>query len=402
MLDLNIKNAKILIVDDKQSNIDILNDFLEFKGYTNVRTLLDSLKAIDEINEFEPDIILLDLMMPNLNGFEVMEQIKKVMPLGKYLPILVLTADFSKDSKLKALSAGAKDFLTKPLDLIEVDLRIKNLLETKFLYKNLENQNQILDEKVKERTNELEIALNELIIAKNKVETSDKLKTVFINNISHEIRTPLNGIIGMSEILSSIDQEDEDRGSFLKDLRLSSNRLINTIQDMLEISLIVSGNKKIQYKTFYIDAQVSNLYDEYQGKFKEKGVNFVLNSSNLQNLNTTYSDIDMFYAIMRHLLNNALKFTLTGTVSVGFEYKNNSIEFHVKDTGVGIPNTSKLKILEPFMQYDGSINRSFEGNGLGLSIAKGLVELLGGKLWIESEENIGTAVYFTLPNPQLI
>jgi putative two-component system response regulator len=140
MIDSILKTAKILIVDDKQSNIDILEGLLEEWGCTDFQSTTDPRLVVSLFNSFKPDLILLDLMMPHLSGFEVMEQLKPLIPQGTYLPILVLTADITSESKFRALSGGAKDFLSKPFDLYEVRIRINNLLETRYLYKQIENQ----------------------------------------------------------------------------------------------------------------------------------------------------------------------------------------------------------------------------------------------------------------------
>jgi putative two-component system response regulator len=152
MSENKFKHSKILIVDDLQTNIDILVELLEMDGYKNIKTTVDSRKVIELIKTYSPDIILLDLIMPKLNGFEVMELIKnekeKILKYDSYLPILVLTADVSPQTKLKALNAGAKDFLTKPFDFVEVRLRIKNLLETQYLFQLMKEKHKTLEDKV--------------------------------------------------------------------------------------------------------------------------------------------------------------------------------------------------------------------------------------------------------------
>lgn len=184
MNDSILKNAKILIVDDQQANIDVLTGLLDVKGFTNYKTTKDSRQVFKLFEEFKPDLLLLDLIMPNFNGYEVMMQLRVLIPADTYFPILVLTADITPESKQKALACGATDFLAKPFDLIEVDLRIRNLLKTCHLQQQLENQNQILEEKVKERTKELEKSNIELKVTKEKSEQSDKLKSELLNQIS--------------------------------------------------------------------------------------------------------------------------------------------------------------------------------------------------------------------------
>ncbi len=155
MFPLVIKNASILIVDDQPANLRLLERLLEQDGYTQVTTTTDSREVLALFAERKPDLILLDLVMPHLDGFGVMEQLRPVISAEEYLPILILTADITPETKRRALASGAKDFLTKPIDAVEVLLRIRNLLETRFLYQQLRNQNQILDEQVRARTAEL-------------------------------------------------------------------------------------------------------------------------------------------------------------------------------------------------------------------------------------------------------
>ena len=147
MISEELQIAKILIVDDQQSNIDLIKAILELDCYSNINYTTDSRLVVELVETFNPDLILLDLIMPNLSGYEVMEQLKSVHP-DKYLPILVLTADVTSETKQKALSHGAKDFLSKPFDLIEVRYRIKNLLETQYLFKKIESRKELFEKNI--------------------------------------------------------------------------------------------------------------------------------------------------------------------------------------------------------------------------------------------------------------
>lgn len=158
-----IHQARILIVDDQAANTRLLERILRRAGYTRLTSTTDSREVLSIFTSLQPDLVLLDLMMPHVNGFEVMEQLKPLIPSGDYLPILVLTADVTGEVKRRALSAGAKDFLTKPFDAIEVLLRIDNLLKTRMLHLQLREQNHMLDEKVRERTLRLEEAQIEIL-----------------------------------------------------------------------------------------------------------------------------------------------------------------------------------------------------------------------------------------------
>lgn len=163
MADIPLEEARVLVIDDEQSNIVLLERILQRSGYGHVRSTTDPLMALPLFIEFEPDLVLLDLHMPQMDGFEVLEQLREQIPADGYLPILVLTGDVSAAAKQKALANGAKDFLTKPLDVVEIGLRIRNLLHTRFLHLRLQDQNQELAERVRARTRDLELARQETL-----------------------------------------------------------------------------------------------------------------------------------------------------------------------------------------------------------------------------------------------
>ena len=163
MQDTTLRDARILLVDDHEANVRLLERILLQAGYTNLRRTTDPRQVLPLFAEGQPDLIVLDLHMPHLDGFAVLEQLRPLIPAGTYLPILVLTADITRDAKQRALAMGARDFLTKPLDHAEVLLRIKNLLETRFLHRALRAQNQQLEQRVRERTRSLEAAQMEIL-----------------------------------------------------------------------------------------------------------------------------------------------------------------------------------------------------------------------------------------------
>src|SRR6476660_3494945 len=159
----NLKSSRILIVDDQEANVMLLERLLQMAGYTNFISTNDPRQVLPLFSKFQPDLILLDLMMPHLDGYAVMQQIGPRITEGSYLPILVLTAEMNAEAKQKALTVGAKDFLTKPLDATEVMLRIRNLLETRYLHLRMQDQNEVLEERVREKTRELEEARIEIL-----------------------------------------------------------------------------------------------------------------------------------------------------------------------------------------------------------------------------------------------
>lgn len=397
MIDSTLKNANILIVDDQESNICVLEAFLEIQGFTNIKTTTDPRQVVQLFASFSPDLILLDLMMPHLSGFEVMMQLKSLISANTHLPILVLTADFTSETRQRALSSGATDFLTKPFDLDEVGLRIQNLLYTYYLQQQLQKQNQILEEKVKERTSELEKKNMELNLAKEKAEASDKLKSSFINNISHEIRTPLNVILGFSQMLTEPNLLHEEREEYMTLLNRSSFRLINTVTNFMDISLLKSGNQKVFKSEFEPKFLIQEVAEKFRDVCDAKKIKISINVPDDQKEYKINTDKELLRKTLHQLVDNAVKFTRSGTITVGFEKEISDLHFYVEDTGMGISDQNRDQIFGIFVQENNSNTRGHEGSGLGLSIAKGILELLGSEIKLTSEKEKGSKFYFTFP-----
>ncbi|MBN2635855.1 MAG: response regulator [Prolixibacteraceae bacterium] len=249
---------------------------------------------------------------------------------------------------------------------------------------------------VKEDVTEQKKLFEDLKTEKEKAQAADRLKTAFLNNISHEVRTPLNGILGFGEMLTEEEISQQQKKAYLEILKKSSNRLINTITSYMDISLIVSRNMAVNKKYVDINNLLDDLYQVYFSEAKEKGLDFVLT------LDTTKkpqidSDPGLLKKILSHLLDNAFKFTIVGTIKLGCEIVDRGIEFIVQDNGIGIDREKIDTIFEHFNQGEIGLTRGYEGSGLGLSIAKGLVELLGGELLLKSEKGMGTTISFILP-----
>jgi len=246
---------------------------------------------------------------------------------------------------------------------------------------------------------EKEKRAGELIIAKENAEESDRLKTAFLQNMSHEIRTPLNGIIGFSALLNYEDISRDEIKELTEAISLSGRNLIEIVNNVLDISRIQTGQIEITQKPIIIHSLLSDLFALFSPVAKVKNISLRLHNQH-DKCNIFYSDDARLQQILANLINNALKFTKSGNIDFGFEIKGNTIEIYVKDTGIGIPQDLHNCIFEKFVQADQSMARSYEGAGLGLAISKGLVELLGGKIRVESEINKGSTFFFTLPyNP---
>ena len=236
----------------------------------------------------------------------------------------------------------------------------------------------------------------ELIVAKEIAEESDSLKTAFLQNISHKIRTPLNGIIGFSELLNQEDLNAEEIKEFTGLIAQSGKRLIEIVNNVLDISKIQNGQYKIEQKPVLINSVFSDLLNFFLPVTKAK--NIILDFHCPDDENTMIiSDQAKLTQILTNLISNAVKFTKSGNIDCGFEIKDDFVQLYVKDTGVGIPHELYDRIFNQFVQSEQSLTSDIDGAGLGLSIAKGLVELLGGKIWVESVVDKGSTFYFTLP-----
>ncbi len=193
-----LSRAKVLIVDDEASNIRLLERILEMFGGAKTRSTTDSREALRIYSEFQPDLILLDLHMPHLDGFAIIEQIKNAVPSAEYLPILVLTADVTLATKRRALTSGAKDILTKPLDHFEVVLRMKNLIENRFLHQELQRQNAHLERQVKDRVTNVEVdAANEDLSGCERLSALKRLSSGLVGELTGAVTTTL----GNAELL---------------------------------------------------------------------------------------------------------------------------------------------------------------------------------------------------------
>lgn len=262
----------------------------------------------------------------------------------------------------------------------------------KFYYKN-ELYLQCLTTDITERKR----IENELIAAKEKAEESDRLKTAFLQNMSHEIRTPLNAISGFSGLLTEPDITEEDINRFVQIIQINTGQLISIVNDILTISSLETK----QVSSNISNVCINEIIDELLAVFEQQASKRNISLYAKHPLNDQQSEIETdktkIFQILSNLLANALKFTHEGFIEFGYLLKGNKLEFYVKDSGIGIKQEFHGKIFERFRQGDKSINKLYGGTGLGLAISKAFVELLGGKIWVQSEFGKGSTFYFTLP-----
>jgi hypothetical protein len=244
---------------------------------------------------------------------------------------------------------------------------------------------------------ERKLADEELIKALAKAEESDRLKTAFLNNISHEIRTPFNGILGFLSIIQTCDLNDSERDEYIEIINQSADRLMQTINDIVEMSQIQAGQIKLEISETSIKRLTDKLTDRYQSVAESQKLDFTINIDLPDNITSVYTDGKKLKTILSKLIVNALKFTKEGSIFLRIQLSGDYLKFSLIDTGIGISNKQQQIIFEFFNQADVSNTRQFEGLGLGLSISKSYVEMLGGKIWVESTPDKGSTFCFTIP-----
>ncbi|MEI7594185.1 MAG: ATP-binding protein [Bacteroidota bacterium] len=259
------------------------------------------------------------------------------------------------------------------------------------------SENELQNKEIKDINRILSYKNAELYKAKIKAEESDKLKSSFLANISHEIRTPMNSIIGFSDLLSNNDNDKESQKTFIEIIKTNSNQLLSIINDIIDISKIESGLLHINESPVDINLFISEIVNSFSQTDKIRSGDIELTLIVPNDLNALIDRTKVFQ-ILNNLINNALKFTDKGKIEVEWVLQRDKyLMFSVKDTGIGISEENKKTVFNRFKQINEGLGRKYGGNGLGLSISKGLVELHGGSIWFESKLGVGSAFYFQIP-----
>ncbi|MFT5367749.1 MAG: two-component system sensor histidine kinase/response regulator [Candidatus Latescibacterota bacterium] len=354
----------ILVVDDIPENVELLEAYLIPENY-HVITAYNGIEALERARETPPDIVLLDVMMPQMDGFEVCQTLKND-PNTQFVPVVMVTALKERDDKLRGIEVGADDFLTKPIDRVELLTRIKSLIRVKFLHDDLEKSYVELQElqNVKER-------LTQMIV--------------------HDLKNPLTGVKANIEIVG-MDDLGETR-ECLDAAQRSCDLLFNMIQDLLDISKMEEGKLVLTRETLDLVEIVSPAVREASvpAQAEDKEVVFEL-PEDLARVNV---DRDFIYRTLSNLMQNAIKHSgRGGIITVSASNTEDKMRVQVKDTGQGIPADFQEKIFEKFGQVE---TRQRTGSGLGLTFCKMAIEAHDGKIWVESVEGEGSTFIFEVP-----
>jgi len=374
----DILKAGILVVDDQEANVSLLEQMLRGAGYTSVTSTQNPQEVCELHRKHHYSLILPDLLMPGLDGFQVMEALKPI-ETGSYLPVLVQTAQ--PDHKLRALKAGAKDFISKPFDLAEVLLRVHNMIEVRLLHR------------------EVELRREQAEARSDQAEAANLAKSQFLANMSHELRTPLNGIIGFTEFL--IDEKpgplQPKQKEYLGEVLNSGRHLLQLINDVLDLAKVEAGKMELNLETFSVRQAVEEVAAVTKGIAQKKRI--IIGIEIGAELDAVTLDQHKFKQMLYNLLSNAVKFSETGG-KVGLQVRRldpQRLEVQVRDAGIGIKAGDINRLFTAFEQLDSGTARRFEGTGLGLALTKQIVEFQGGHISVESAPGQGSVFTVVLP-----
>jgi len=389
----DLTDSRILIVDDQPANLGALSSVLQMRGYNNVKCLNDSRQAVQVVAEYEPDLILLDLHMPHMDGLAVMDQLPTVVDKDDFVPVLVLTGDGTAGAKEKALARGAQDFLSKPLNGTEVNLRVKNLLQTRNLHRQLKAQNSSL-----EATNrKLKEAQSHLI-------QSEKMASLgqLVAGIAHEINNPLafviNNLFLVREGLGKLAAQTAP--DLFPESHLTISKMCSRVNEMQEgtdrVKDLVSKLRTFsrldegKFKTIDIHESIESVLLFLRHK-TEGRIQVERQYGDLHNLSCFAGELNQ--VLMNVIANGIDSIRSEGKITVQTTEESGFVVIKVSDTGGGIPQQIRNRVFEPFF----TTKPVGHGTGLGLAISYGIMQAHKGSIDFLSKVGEGTQFVLRIP-----
>ena len=388
-----IRNEVILL--KKGGHDDRAADITTGRGAFHVNQLFEKTKLLTDFAQNKADEFYQNTLSAEHKGI-----IMLTISISLLLLLSAITAFFISRSISKPIHKFIKEIASILRKNNDIDENILGKSEQEILAassKKLQLAYQNLDEFNKELDRKIELRTAELKEAKEKAEESEQLKTAFLANMSHEIRTPLNSVLGFSEFLRSDSLPKKKKEIYLDMINAGGQRLLTIISDIVDISKIEAGQFSLNYEICNLNKLIEDLKNQFSIANSNKEIEIISDKA-LENTSSYIStDTTRLTQVISNLIENALKFTDFGKITIGYHIKNKQLVFFVSDTGIGIPKKYQQIIFERFRQTDLQNSNLPTGTGLGLAIAKGIIDLFGGNIWVESEEDKGSKFYFTIP-----
>ena len=383
-----LPKARILVVDDEPSNVRLLERMLDLFGGIEYRCTTDPREAVSLFAEFQPDLVLTDLHMPHLDGYQLMSQFQQLIPEDSFLPIVVLTADITAETRRRALATGASDFITKPLDTTEVQLRLRNLLENRFL-------NLRLEETVRQRTSELEDALEQLQAAQQQVVKQERLSALgmMAGGIAHDFNNALTMMLGYGELLLpwfNKHAPGSKEGSYMTHIVQAAQDATHVVSRLREFYRPAEKNEvRAPVCMSELCGQVASFTAP---KWKASGAIEV--HTETPDVPKVLGNAAELREVLTNLVFNAVDaMPKGGSITIRTRHLPDQVRVDITDTGTGMTPEEKARCLEPFFTTKGA-----KGTGLGLAVAYGIIQRHGGTIEIESEKGRGTTFSLLLPS----